>query len=300
MHPAHQGCPPVSAGPDPSRPLTAAMASRALPVTVENHWFQLAVTLKTNRQKRSREKLFFVEGVRSVNALRSSSAWQVTALFYCPAKRLSGWARDVLDTFPAAQRLELSAQLMEKLSDRDEGSEVLALVRMPVVLPRDVRPSHDGCVVVLDRPGNPGNLGSIIRSCDAFGSQGIVVTGHSVDPFDPLAIRASAGAFFSQQVARVDEHAAFDAWLADCAAACPGLRVVGTSARAVRPVDASDLGGPVVLLFGNETTGLSPWLKSRCQELVGMPMHGTATSLNLAAAVTAVLYERDRQRRNHA
>jgi tRNA G18 (ribose-2'-O)-methylase SpoU len=276
------------------------MPPRAIPVTAENHWFQLASTLKTNRQKRSREKLFFVEGVRSVNALRASPAWEVTALLYCPAKRLSGWAGDVLDRFPGAQRLELSAELMEKLSDRDEGSEVLALVRMPEVSPRDVRPARDGCVVVLDRPGNPGNLGSILRSCDAFGTQGILVTGHAVDPFDPLVIRASAGAFFSQRVTRVDEHAAFDAWLADCAAACPGLRVVGTSARFDRPADASDLRGPIALLFGNETTGLSPWLKSRCQELVGMPMRGAATSLNLAAAVTAILYERDRQRRNHA
>jgi len=276
------------------------MAARALPVTVENHWFQLASTLKTNRQKRSREKMFFVEGVRSVNALRASPSWQVAALFYCPAKRLSGWARDVLDAFPSAQRLELSSALMEKLSDREEGSEVLALVRMPDVHAHDLVPARDGCVVVLDRPGNPGNLGSILRSCDAFGSQGVVVTGHAVDPWDPLVIRASAGAFFSQKVTRVDEHAAFETWLSACSAACPGLRVVGTSARAARTVDASDIRGPVVLLFGNETTGLSPWLKSRCQELVGMPMRGVATSLNLAAAVTAVLYERDRQRRNNA
>jgi TrmH family RNA methyltransferase len=276
------------------------MPMRALPVTVENHWFQLAGTLKTNRQKRAREKLFFVEGVRSINALRGSSSWQVTALLYCPGKRLSGWARDVLGDFPDAQRLELSVALMEKLSDREEGSEILALVRMPDVSPRDVRPSTAGCVVVLDRPGNPGNLGSIIRSCDALGAQGIIVTGHAVDPFDPLVIRASAGAFFSQRIARVNEHDSFDAWLSDCALSCPGLRIVGTSARAERPVYASDLRGPAVLLFGNETTGLSPWLKSRCQDLVGIPMRGVASSLNLAASVTAILYERDRQRRNHA
>ncbi len=276
------------------------MPSRALPATTENHWFQLASTLKSNRQKRSREKMFFVEGVRSINQLRGTSAWQVAALLYCPEKRLSGWAQDVLRDIPDAQRLELSPPLMEKLSDREEGSEMLALVRMPDRSAAEVRPSAAACVVVLDRPGNPGNLGSIMRSCDAFGAAGVLVTGHAVDPYDPLAIRASAGAFFSMPVARVDGHEEFDAWLAGCLQACPGLRVIGTSAKANGPVHLSALTGAVVLLFGSETTGLSPWLKSKCHEMVGIPMRGVASSLNLAAAVTAILYERDRQRRIHA
>jgi TrmH family RNA methyltransferase len=269
-------------------------------VTTENHWFQLAQALKDNRQKRSREKLFFVEGVRSINQLRRNPAWQVHALLYSPEKRLSGWAHDVLQDIPDAQPLELSAPLMEKLSDREEGSEMLALVRMPDRSALDVRPTADACVVVLDRPGSPGNLGSIIRSCDAFGAAGVVVTGHSVDQYDPVVIRASAGAFFSVAVARADSHEEFDEWLAECRAACPGLRALGTSAKADGPMHQAALAGPVVLLFGSETMGLSEWLKSRCEELIGIPMRGAASSLNLAAAVTATLYERDRQRRTNA
>lgn len=276
------------------------MPAHPLPVTRENHWFQLAEALKTSRQKRHREKMFFVEGVRSINQLRGSGPWEVAALLYCAGRRISGWARDVLEDIPGAQRLELSASLMEKLADREEGSEMLALVRMPGTSPRDVLPSAEACVVLLDRPGNPGNLGSILRSCDAFAAAGVILTGHAVDPFDPVVVRASAGAFFSQRIVRIDDHAELDAWLSACAGAAPDLRVIGTSAKAKRRVDASDLRGPVVLLFGNETTGLSPWLKNRCHELVGMPMRGVASSLNLASAVTTVLYERDRQRRNHA
>jgi tRNA G18 (ribose-2'-O)-methylase SpoU len=276
------------------------MPARALPVTAENGWFQLASTLKTNRQKRLREKMFFVEGVRSINQLRTSTSWQVVALLYCPQRRLSGWARDVLRDIPDAQRLELSAPLMEKLADREEGSEMLALVRMADTAAQDVCPTTDACVLVLDRPGNPGNLGSIVRSCDAFGAAGIIVTGHAVDRFDPQVIRASAGAFFSQRIATIEGHEAFDAWVAGCLDGCAGMRVLGTSAKANRPVHSCDLTGPVVMLFGNETTGLSPWLRSRCREIVGMPMRGVASSLNLASAVTAILYERDRQRRTHA
>ena len=276
------------------------MPARALPVTSENHWFQLALTLKTNRQKRSREKLFFVEGVRSINQLRGNPAWRVQTLLYCPQRRLSGWARDVLRDCPDAKRLELSAELMEKLADREEGSEMLALVGMPETKLEDLPAARDSCIVVLDRPGNPGNLGSIIRSCDVFGAAGIVVAGHAVDPYDPLVVRASAGAFFSQLIAQADTNERIGAWLTRIGREAPGTRIVGTSARANRMIDDVDLSGPVILLFGSETMGLSAWMKSRCHELVGMPMRGVASSLNLAAAVTAVLYERDRQRRKHA
>ncbi len=276
------------------------MPHPALPVTTENHWFQLALALKSNRQKRHRERLFFVEGVRSLNQLRGRPGWTVRALLFCPQRRLSGWARDVLRELSGATLLEVAAHLMDRLADREEGSELLALVEMPRTGLDDLTVGEDGCVVVLDRPGSPGNLGSIIRSCDAFGAAGIIVAGHAADPYDPLAVRASAGAFFAQRLAHADSIERLDAWLARTCRRNPRTRVVGTSAHAERTIDAADLSGPIVLLFGSETMGLSARLVSRCGEMVGMPMRGVASSLNLAAAVTAVLYERDRQRRLHA
>jgi len=272
------------------------MAPRTLAVTAENQWFQLVQALKTSRQKRHRKGLFFVEGVRAINQLRRNRRWEAEALLYAEGRRLSGWARDILAEIPAAVHLELSPLLMNAVSDREEGSEIIAIVKMPHTSPADIPLASDACIVLLDRPGNPGNLGSIMRSCDAFDVAGIVVTGHGVDPFDPQVIRASAGAFFSQTFVRIDEQAALDAWLHALEESLPGLCIIGTSAKAVERVSACRLSGPVVLCFGNETLGLSSWLSSRCAVLAGMPMQGVASSLNLACAVTAVLHEMSRQR----
>ena len=118
-----------------------------------------------------------------------------------------------------------------------------------------------------------------------------------MDPYDPLVIRASAGAFFTQRIARVEEQASMESWFASLEASVPGIRIVGTSAKAQAGITDCDMGGPLLLCFGNETLGLSGWLKSRCHALAGIPMQGVASSLNLACAVTAVLYEADRQRR---
>lgn len=272
------------------------MSPRILPVSSENQWFQRVETLKYNRVKRRRSGEFFVEGVRSINRLRADPRWKTEILLYPAGTRLSGWARDAMKEIDPPLLLEVEPRLMEKLSDREEGSELIAVVRMPV---RGAPPSAAGPAglsVVLDRPGNPGNLGSILRSCDAFGVDAVVVTGHAVDPYDPQVIRASAGAFFSQSVTVVEEQAALESWFRLLAEAAPGTRILGTSAKAAKPVTELPLSGPAVLCFGSETMGLSRWLKERCHDLAGIPMRGVASSLNLACAVTAVLFEAARQR----
>lgn len=272
------------------------MSPRILPVSTENQWFQRVETLKNNRAKRRQLGQFFVEGVRSINQLRGNPRWRTEALLYPAGRRLSGWAMDVMAELDPPDLLEVAPPLMEKLCDREEGSELIAIVRMPE---RGVPPAASGpagLAVVLDRPGNPGNLGSILRSCDAFGADALVITGHAVDLYDPLVIRASAGAFFSQPAAVLEEQAALEAWLKSLEAASTGLRILGTSAKAEKPVTDFDLAAPTVLCFGSETMGLSRRFKERCHDLATIPMRGAASSLNLACAVTAVLFEAARQR----
>jgi tRNA G18 (ribose-2'-O)-methylase SpoU len=268
---------------------------RTLPVETENHWFQLVQTLKNNRQKRRHEGLFFVEGVRSINQLRGSQRWHAEALLYAGGRRLSGWARDVLAEVASSYHLVVKKDLMDKLSDREESSEIIAIVKAPATGLEDLPIDATSRFVLLDRPGNPGNLGSIIRSCDAFGVTGIVIAGHAVDPYDPLVVRASEGAFFTQRIVVAENQDSLDAWLTRLTTLVAGFAIVGTSAKADTHIADCPLSGPTLLCFGNETLGLSRWLKSRCATLAGIPMHGVASSLNLACAVTAALYEAHRQ-----
>jgi TrmH family RNA methyltransferase len=146
-------------------------------------------------------------------------------------------------------------------------------------------------VVAFDRPVGPGNLGSVIRSADAFGAAGVVVTGHAADPYDPAAVRASMGSLFAVPVVRTSDLDALDAWLALLRADAADLRVVGSSTHAPTPLAEADLSRPLVLAVGNETRGLSHAWTERCDELVRIPMTGSASSLNVAAAAAILLHE---------
>ncbi len=272
------------------------MQAQIIQVTTKNNWFQRAEVIQRNRKKRWEHRQFFVEGVRAINQLRRNPTWQVEALLYNPAQRLSGWAQDVLSEIACPYHLELTADLMAELSDKEEPSEVLAIVNMPVIDDVPVKLTAKSVILLLDRPSNPGNLGSIIRSCDAFGVEHVVITGHAADPFDPVTVRATAGAFFHVPLTRLGSNNALAVWLATCRQTVPALQIIGTSAQGDLPLTACDFTGPTILCMGNETMGLSAWLKEQCDTLTYMHMQGVASSLNLACATTAILFEVGRQR----
>ena len=147
-------------------------------------------------------------------------------------------------------------------------------------------------MVVLDRPTGPGNIGTVARSADAFGADGLVVAGHAADPYDPRAVRASTGSLFALTVVRAPVATArCSSW-----AAGTGHRVAGPRRGGAVDVRDADLTGPLVLVVGHETTGLSAAWREACDELVSIPMRGAASSLNMATAASIVLHEALRQR----
>ncbi len=263
-------------------------------IYAEDNNFQHAEVLRRNRVKRQKNREFFVEGVKPIElALRNG--WQVSAFLYSRDRALSGWATGILSSSPAERHMELPGALMAKLSEREEPSELIALVRMRPDDPARIPLSSPFLALVLDRPASPGNIGMIIRACDAFGASGAVVTGHAADVYDPKAVRASVGTLFSVPVVRMGSHAQLLAWIAQARARFPDLEIVGTSARGTASLAEHPFARPTVLLLGNETSGLSVQYKAMCDTLLRIPMRGAASSLNVASAASIALYEWERR-----
>jgi 23S rRNA (uridine2479-2'-O)-methyltransferase len=177
---------------------------------------------------------------------------------------------------------------MRELGGKDE-QELIAVVGLrPDRLDRIPRPPGL-LAVVFDRPSTPGNIGTLVRSADAFGAHGVIVTGHAADPYDPRAVRASTGSLFAIPVVRVPSHREVLDWTS--------ARVVATDEHGATDVADADLTGPTVIVIGNETSGLSAAWREAADLTVRIPITGAASSLNAAAAGTVVLYEAARQRR---
>ena len=245
-----------------------------------------------------------MEGVRPITRA-IQHGWEARSFAYAADRALSRWAREMLAAAPHAQRIELAPPLMARLSDKEDPSELLLVVRQA---PDDLARIRIGRVggaatltCVFDRPGSPGNLGTVIRACDALGADGLIVTGHGCDVYDPQTIRASQGSLFALPVVRAAGPADVRRW-ADSAAGSGSapLRLIGATGDAPHDLREIDLTGPIALVLGNETHGLSQGYRDACDALVRIPMPGApvgaADSLNVATAAAILLYETLRQR----
>ncbi|WP_405821606.1 RNA methyltransferase [Streptomyces sp. NBC_00838] len=266
-------------------------------ITTRNARFQQWHALLANRNKRKRQNEFLVQGVRPIT-MAVEHGWNVRALLYDASRPLSRWAEELLRGI-TTDRVAMAPELLAELGERTDGPpEVLAVVEMR---PDDLGriPVHENFLGVLfDRPTQPGNVGSIIRSADAFGADGLIVTGHAADVYDPKSVRATTGSLFALPVVRSPSHHEVAEWLAKERAGGRPVTVVGTDEHGEADVDRFDLTRPVLLAIGNETTGLSAGWRELCDHVVSIPMSGSASSLNASNAATVVLYEAARQRRS--
>lgn len=270
-------------------------SAQRINIFTENNDFQYIETLRRNRTKRFRAKEFFVEGVRAINQAIHYQ-WQINAFIFSREKTLSSWAEDILLSVPTDRHYDLPLALMEKISQKEDTSEVIALVQMPEEN-LDRIPIHpNSLILVLDRPSNPGNLGTIIRSSDALGVDGVVITGHAADLFDPETIRATTGSFFALPIIPLSSYQELIPWIEQLRKQLPQIQLIGTSAKSSIPIAEGDFTRPTMVFIGNETAGLSENNKALCDNMFTIPMSGSASSMNVACATSILLYEISRQR----
>ncbi len=264
-------------------------------IFTENNQFQHIETLRRNRTKRSKTKTFFVEGVNAINQALEYQ-WEIEAFVFSVDTRISDWAANILQQSTAKVHYELPFELQKKISQKKDTSELIALVRMPQDELNRIRVKDIPLILILDRIASPGNLGTIIRSSDALGVDGIVLTGHAADLYAPETIRATTGSFFAIPVIRLASSKTLQPWLETLKINHPRLEIVATSANADVSINAHDFTRPTVLLIGNENHGLSVFFRELSDASVTIPMAGSASSLNVACATSVILYEINGQR----
>ncbi|WP_174515044.1 TrmH family RNA methyltransferase [Streptacidiphilus albus] len=267
-------------------------------ITSRNARFQQWQSLLTNRNKRTRAREFLVQGVRPIT-VAVERGWTVRAVLFDAGRPLSRWAGELLRGLSGSrtEQIAMDGALLAELGEKGETvPELIAVLEMPEDDLERIPVGDDFLGVLFDRPTNPGNIGSIIRSADAFGAHGLIVTGHAADVYDSKSVRASTGSLFALPAVRVPSQHEVHAWLETKRRQGRPVLVVGTDEHGEADVFDFDLTRPTLLLVGNETAGLSAAWRELCDHVVSIPMSGSASSLNAANAATAVLYEASRQR----
>jgi TrmH family RNA methyltransferase len=248
------------------------------------------IRLLSDRRYRRQQGAFLVEGTQSVGRA-FEAGWDIETLIVAP-DLLSDTAAAVVAAQQArgVRVAQLSAELFGRLSDREGPAGLAAIVRSRLTLAEDLPVRPDAVYVALYEIGNPGNLGTVIRTADAAGAAGVILIGDTADPFAPSAVKASMGSLFAVPVAHLADAGAFFGW-----ARAAAVRVLATSGYADSDHWTTRYRPPLAILLGAEGPGLPPEALAQADERIRIPMTGTPESLNLAVAAGIMLYEVRRQ-----
>ncbi|PJI44766.1 MAG: RNA methyltransferase [Rhizobium sp.] len=239
------------------------------------------------KKARDETKTFMAEGLKLViDALELG--WTIRTLVYSKAAKGKPMVEKVAARTIASGGLvlEVSEKVMSAITRRDNPQMVAGVFEQRWMALKDVRPSASETWVALDRVRDPGNLGTIIRTADAAGASGVILVGDCTDPFSLETVRATMGSLFAVPLVKTTP-ADFLRWKKDS-----GARLVATHlAGAVdyRTIDYRSR--PVVLMMGNEQSGLPDDLAGAADALARIPQVGRADSLNLAVATGVMLFE---------
>ncbi len=246
-----------------------------------------AVAKLTKRSARQETGLFLLEGPQAAREVLAYRPETLVELFATPtAMDKHGDIRD------AAQASGLPVQftteaVLDAMADTVTPQGIVAVARQSPTSVRDVFAASPRLVAICEEVRDPGNLGTIIRAADAAGADAVVLTGRTVDPYNPKVVRATTGSLFHLPVTVGTDLAS-----AVGRARAAGLRVIAADVAGEDFLASRHLlAEPVAWLFGNEARGLDEASLALADMSLRLPIYGAAESLNLATAASVCLYE---------
>ncbi|MDR6969712.1 RNA methyltransferase [Leifsonia shinshuensis] len=248
-----------------------------------------AVAKLAKRSARSETGLFLLEGPQAVSEALTFRPDLMVDLFATPTalERYPEIARAAEDADVEVEFV--SEHVLDAMADTITPQGFVAVARQFPTSIRDIFSDSSKLVAVLEEVRDPGNAGTIIRAADSAGADAVVLTGRTVDLYNPKVVRSTSGSLFHVPVA-------VGADLADVIgrAHSAGLQVLAADIKGEDLLAArrdGELARPTAWVFGNEAHGLEDELLALVDRVVTVPIYGRAESMNLATAASVCLYE---------
>jgi RNA methyltransferase, TrmH family len=249
--------------------------------------------IRSLRQAKTRKEtgLFLVEGIHPVGEA-AEAGWDFDSLVYAPDLLTSEYAKALIEklSLEGVHCVPIQNALFSSIVDKENPQGILGVVRKKHASLDQIQIKKSSLVLALVSPQDPGNIGTILRTIDSVGADGLMLINGGADPFHPTAVRASMGSLFWIPVIETYFNTCLD-WAHE-----NQFFVVGTSAHAA--TDYQELPAfqkPVIVFLGNEQKGLSSEQMEKCDITISIPMRGRSSSLNLAVAAGILLYHLKRE-----
>lgn len=249
--------------------------------------------IKSLHRKKDRwmSKLYIVEGIKMVGEIVDNN-YEAKYLIYTEKLFELKGGTELFNRIKHYKNLiNVPEKIYREITKVETPQGIMAVLPFRETYLSDIFKKSNPFIILLDRVQDPGNLGTIIRTADAFGVDGIIISEGSVDVYNPKVVRATMGSIFRVSLFHVKDNLNTVRELKN-----KGIKIYSTSLQAEKFIQEADFKVPSLLIIGNESKGVSDELLNMADSLIKIPMVGEAESLNAAVASSIVMYEVMRQR----
>ena len=243
------------------------------------------------RKERRTRKLFLIEGIKMIGECLDND-YPMESIIYCDGLLDMRGGEELFERIRDDRRLfKVSNRIYEEISDMETPQGILGIARFESNSTTDIEIGDNPFILLLDRVQDPGNMGAIIRTSDAFGIDGIIVTNGCVDTYNPKVVRATMGSIFRVPIYGVQNEIELINMFKD-----EGMALYVTALEGSMDIREVNFIRSCMLVIGNESSGVSRGIMELADNRVKIPMSGGAESLNVAVASSIIMYEGMRQR----
>ncbi len=252
--------------------------------SAQNSFIKSMIQLQEKAKARKQSGTFLIEGMREIE-LAIKGNYEIETILFLPELVSNNQITKLTDN-----PIEISKEVYQKLAYRDTTEGILAVAKTKSLQLADLKLSENPLILVMEAIEKPGNIGAVLRTCDAAKIDAVIIANPKTDLYNPNIVRSSVGCLFTNQIAIGSTEEVIDYLIQK------NINFYSASLQNSTSYHTQNYTLPTALVVGTEATGLSElWRKKATQNII-IPMQGEIDSMNVSVAAAILIFEAKRQR----
>ena len=254
--------------------------------SVQNPFIKSLVLLQEKAKARKQSGTFLIEGKREIE-LALKGNYEIETLLFLP-ELIS--EKELSSLFKTTELIEISKEVYQKLAYRDTTEGIIAIAKTKSLAVSDLKLPKNPLIMVMEAIEKPGNIGAMLRTCDAANVDAVIIANPKTDLYNPNTVRSSVGCLFTNQIATGTTEDVI-AFLKQ-----NNISIYGATLQNSNSYHLVDYTTPTALVVGTEATGLTQAWRDNATQNIIIPMQGEIDSMNVSVASAILIFEAKRQR----
>jgi RNA methyltransferase, TrmH family len=255
--------------------------------SAQNPFIKSLVLLQEKAKARKQSGTFLIEGIREIE-LAIKGNYELETILICP--ELTDLSNNLIIQKSNNPIIEISKEVYQKLAYRDTTEGIIAVAKTKSHQLSDLKLPENPLILVMESIEKPGNIGAMLRTCDAAKVDAVIIANPKTDLYNPNMVRSSVGCLFTNQIATASTEETIDFLQQN------NINFYSATLQNSTSYHTQNFTKPTALVVGTEATGLTELWREKATQNIIIPMQGEIDSMNVSVAAAILLFEAKRQR----